>query len=647
MALEDEDVKRKIRDGIIKEKFYVCGYCEAITESYTLVDKCESCGRNNEHFEASTLENAKKIVDVNKQKRMPKPKEPIKNRFEIANEILETAKNYLKYGAKKEARHELAKWLCEHRSVITDAITEKTYAYDEYEGHYNKAGELLLKADLNMAIDFECTNNITAEVIAKVKAMSYREPKYLEELRPKELLPFTNGIYDITKPELHRKHGLSPHTPAWFFTYKHPVTYDPMAECPEINKFLQDIVPNEYEREILIDIAALCLYRGRVTRKFFILTGSGHNGKSKYLDIIKAIVGEERCVSVTPQHLAENDFAGSLLYDKHVNLGADIPGGKIEDASILKGVTGGDSITVQKKGKDHFDIKPYCELIYSSNDPPRFNEDTYALWDRLVIISFPYTFTDDPKGPNEKRADKDIEKKILTPKELSGFLNILLERLPRLVDNKKLSVVIDPANIKKDYQTITNSPQAFLNECCQMTDYEPGSNLQQATGWVSKPELYNAYSKWCKEKKLRVQSHNMFTRLIMAVPGWSIEEGRESINGEYQDYKSRIESYRGVSLLSRFSPILFYTLKSVEQNREIRAPRATDVYKETKTSNDLPKIFKQDVWKDWLDEQPGGTVPVELFIAYITEHCPGLMYDNLKMKGEIYEPKPDMVRRVL
>lgn len=570
---------------------------------------------------------------------------------EERDRMLETAKNYLKYGAKKEARHELAKWLCEHRSVLTDAVTEKTYAYDEHDGHYNKAGELLLKADLNMVIESECTNNITAEVIAKVKAMSYKEPKYLEELRPKELLPFNNGIYDLTKQELHKKHGLAPHTPAWFFTYKHPVTYDPTAECPEINRFLQDIVPNEYEREILIDIAALCLYRGRVTRKFFILTGSGHNGKSKYLDIIKAIIGEERCVSVTPQALADNDFAGSLLYDKHANLGADIPGGKIEDASLIKGVTGGDSITVQKKGKDHFDIKPYCELIYSSNDPPRFNEDTYALWDRLVIINFPFTFTDEPKEPNEKKADKEIEKKLLTPKELSGFLNLLLDRLPRLIEHRSLSVVVDPANIKKEYQTITNSPQAFLNECCQMVDYTPSTGITQATGWISKQEIYNLYVKWCHQHHLKVQSHNVFSRRIIACPGWSIEEGRESVTGEYQDYKSRIESYRGVSPLSLFSPILYSTFKTVEQNREIRAPPATpvtpDVYKETKSYSILPKTFKQNDWAEWLDSQPGGTLPVELFIAYITEHCPGLMYETMKLHGEIYEPKPGMVRRVL
>lgn len=554
---------------------------------------------------------------------------------EERDKILETARLYLKVGAKKEARHQLAVWLCEHRRVLTDAITEKTYAYDETKGHYNKTGELLLKSDLNLAIEFECTNNITSEVIAKVKAMSYREPEYLEQLRPNKLLPFANGIYDINKPDFHKQYGLFPHTSEWFFSYKHPVIYDPKADCPEIKKFLNDIVLNDHEREILIDIAALCLYRGRVTRKFFILTGSGHNGKSKYLDIIKSIVGEERCVSVTPQHLAENDFAGSLLYDKHVNLGADIPGGKIEDASILKGVTGGDSITVQKKGKDHFDIKPYCELIYSSNDPPRFSEDTYALWDRLVIINFPFTFTDEPKGHNEKKADKDIEKKILTPQELSGFLNILLERLPRLVENKKLSVTINPENIKKEYQTITNSPQAFLNECCEMVEYQPGSNFIQSKGWVKKSELYNAYGNWCRQKKLRVQSQNLFSRLIMSAPGWSIEDGKESMIGSYQEYNSRIDSYRGVSLMSRFSPILLFTLKSTEQNREIS---------ETSGTPETPVRFQ---WKDWLDAQNGGTASVEAFIAYLTEFCPGVSYDTLISNGDVYEPKSGYVRRVL
>lgn len=537
-------------------------------------------------------------------------------------ELLEKARSYIKYNAIKEARHALAQWLCYRRSVITDSNTEKIHVYDQETGYYHKAGELMLKADLAFSLDQDSNNHTVNEVIAKVRALSYRDTTFLNELTPLHLIPFQNGVYNTETMEL------VAHSPKWFFTYKHPVVFDPKATCPQIDKFLNEVVATQRDREILLDILALCLHRDRVTRKFFILTGSGHNGKSKYIDIARAIVGPDRCVSVTPQHLAENDFAPSLLFDKHANLGADIPGGKIYDASVIKGVTGGDSITVQKKGKDHFDIRPYCEFVYSSNNPPRFSENTYALWDRLVVVNFPYTFTEDPITETEKLADKKIEKKILEPKELSGLLNKILARLPTLLERRDLSVDIDPIEVEREYNVITNGPEAFLNECCEAVAYEPRTTFKPAQGWENKTVLYNAYTSWARDKKLKIVSQSKFARWVLEAPGWPIEESKESV-----DDGERVNSYRGVVLkneLSRVSgksPILSSTFESKVKNREL--------------------LGHPGQWISWIDNQPGGTVPVELFLAYLVTNHPGVDYEQLKINGEVYEPRDGYVRRVL
>lgn len=67
VTIAEEDVTRKIRDGLIKTTFYVCGACDAIDESYTLTDKCPSCGWEGELDEANTRENAEKIAAIHKQ----------------------------------------------------------------------------------------------------------------------------------------------------------------------------------------------------------------------------------------------------------------------------------------------------------------------------------------------------------------------------------------------------------------------------------------------------------------------------------------------------------------------------------------------------------------------------------------------------
>lgn len=436
----------------------------------------------------------------------------------------------------QEGDHAAAEFLLQYRNVITEQLTGKMYVYDPTKGHYTKAGEALLKSDLANVFGVTATRTRISEILNKAAALSYRDPVELEKTTPPNLIPLENGVYDLNT------NTLLPHSPEWFFTYKHPVKFNPGAGCPNITNFLNTIVekPNE---EILIDIIALCLYRGRLTRHFFILYGDGHNGKSKYIDIIRNILGKERCTSITPHNLEKNQFASSQLHDKHANLGADIPGGVIGDMTIIKTVTGGDQVSVEFKGKDRFETHLYCELIYSSNTPPRFIEDTRAVWDRLISIHFPYTFVpkEDITSPTQKESDPDLERKIEDPNELSGFLNVLIARLTNILKTRRLSIKVTPEETRNQYVTITNSPMIFVQECCEQAQYFPGERNMAAEGWVSRNQLYREYQNWCLLKKTKIESSSVFGRRVREIPGWSIEEGRESVgDGE------RVLSYRNV-----------------------------------------------------------------------------------------------------
>lgn len=57
-----EDFERKVRDGIIAPKFYICGRCDHIDESFIYTSKCQSCGWEGELDTASTQEGAERIV---------------------------------------------------------------------------------------------------------------------------------------------------------------------------------------------------------------------------------------------------------------------------------------------------------------------------------------------------------------------------------------------------------------------------------------------------------------------------------------------------------------------------------------------------------------------------------------------------------
>lgn len=466
----------------------------------------------------------------------------IPTREELENEaFLNYARAFYVSKNVQEGDHAAAQWLLKYRNIITEPLTERMYVYDPQKGYYTKAGESLLKNDLANVFGTTATRTRVGEILSKAGALSYRDPDELELTTPANLIPLENGVYNLNTNQLLK------HSPEWFFTYKHPVRFNQAAGCPNITNFLNTIVEKPYE-EILTDIIALSLFRGKLTRHFFILHGEGHNGKSKYIDLIRNILGKQRCSSITPHNIEKNQFASSQLHDKHANLGADIPGGVINDLTIIKSITGGDPISVEFKGKDRFETYAYTEIVCSSNTPPRFTEDTRAVWDRLITINFPFLFVpeEEVKLPHHRVADLELEEKLGDSGELSGFLNVVIARLTQLRKTKRLTVKITPEETKAEYALITNTPLVFIQECCVQNNYVPGDREVEARGWVSRNQLYREYQNWCVSRKVKIESSSLFGRRIKEIPGWSIEEGKES--GGVGD---RIYSFRNISFITK------------------------------------------------------------------------------------------------
>lgn len=523
-----------------------------------------------------------------------------------------------------------AAWLREKRSIITEPLTGRIYAYNEAKGHYTSAGDALLKADLAVAFGPQMNRARVAEILAKASALSYRDPEDLTRTTPPHLIPVKNGIYDLQEKKLLQ------HSPKYFFTYTHPIHYDPEATCPNIQKFLQDVVREEKEQEILLDMTSLAFYRERVTRNFYILVGQGHNGKTVLTLIIKTALGKKRCVSITPQGLATDTFAPAQLYDRHVNLGADIPGGYLKDTSIVKSATGGDSVSVQRKGVDREERELYCEFIWASNDPPKIPEDTHAIWDRLVVITFPFTFVEHSREEHEKPANKDIEEEVTTPRELSGLFNLVVERLPRLVEQRRLSVELDPLQTRREYRALSDTPAVFVEEMCQETEYDPGDPHTPSSGYVLATTVYSIYKEWCKQNRATPVSAIAFGKAVVDKLGF--ERGRDE----------QARSYRGLILKqteSNESNVFPYSTRIQKpiENTKVKTllslhsfqPEKADPKKPTTTTiQDLTAYLKQQE----------KTIPIdELYARYgepLTTAC--LAYH--KERGELIETKPGFIK---
>lgn len=322
-----------------------------------------------------------------------------------------------------------------------------------------------------------------------------------------DLINFKNGLLNWKTGELR------PHTPEYPSTMQLPVTYDPSATSPNIDKFLTDIVTRD-TIPLLHEWFGYSMIRSTRHEKALFLAGGGSNGKSKLIELYERLIGESNISNVPLQELEENRFKLAQLYGKLANVYADIPANALEKTSVFKTVVSGDRVSAEFKGRDSFDFKPFARLTFSANDLPRSADLSEGYFRRLLIVEFPNKFGEGglPKDPN-------IMDKLTTENELSGFLNKALEGLRRLEKNGGFSINQSTNNSVEQYKREADPLRTFIEEVC-IVGPEVNSDKQS---------LYEFYSRWCMDSGYKPLGRIRFYRRLESTI--KIQEYRPSAGG--------------------------------------------------------------------------------------------------------------------
>ncbi|WP_167880898.1 phage/plasmid primase, P4 family [Methanococcoides sp. AM1] len=304
------------------------------------------------------------------------------------------------------------------------------------------------------------------------------------------LINLTNGLYDINNGQF------IPHTPDVYSTIRIPVKYNPDADCPMVKKFMSEVVSEE-DAQTLIEYSGYCLIPDTKLQKALMLYGNGRNGKSIFLLFLEDFIGEHNISGVSLQKLDKDKFSVARLFGKLVNISPDIPSHRIYSDSTFKMLVGGDKIHGEQKYKDSFEFENTARLIFSANNLPPIEDGTYAYYRRWLLIPFPNTF-------DGKKEDKNLLQKLCTPEEMSGFLNLALEGLHRILKNNKFTYEKSPEDIEKTYRANINSVETFLEDCVVF-----GSN-----GLISKQEMYEKFKEWCTDNCAIPIKYNAFCKKL-------------------------------------------------------------------------------------------------------------------------------------
>ena len=167
--------------------------------------------------------------------------------------------------------------------------------------------------------------------------------------------------------------------------------------------------------------------------------------------------------------------------------------GREYSTSTLKQITGGDLMSVDEKFKKRKDITPFCKVVIDANTAPRFDDNSLGFKSRFRRVNFPYTFTENPdvNDPTQKQSDEGVIDRITTSTELSGYLNVLLDRAREIVRDKRYPTC---DHLTTGYHKQVFSLETFVEDFCEL-DERKGVNEGY---YVLAREIFEKFDKWAK-----------------------------------------------------------------------------------------------------------------------------------------------------
>jgi len=251
--------------------------------------------------------------------------------------------------------------------------------------------ELTDETDILNALDEQANVNTVkssekSEILESLKQVS-RKSKPLE-IKP-TWIQFKDIIIDINTGEKFKA------TSKYFVT--NPIPYElhnkNIESTPVMDKIFEEWVGKEYVKT-LYEILSYCLIPSYPIHRLFCFVGSGLNGKSCFLNLLRKFIGIENCCSTELDTLLTSRFEITRLHKKLVCQMGETDFEEMSKTSILKKLTGGDLIGFEYKNKNPFEEHNYSKIIIATNNLPTTTDKTIGFYRRWCIIDFPNQFSE-------------------------------------------------------------------------------------------------------------------------------------------------------------------------------------------------------------------------------------------------------------
>lgn len=390
--------------------------------------------------------------------------------------------------------HKLGDYIIDLCNIKKDSVSKELYFYDSANNIYSNDDEYI-------------TGYIT-KLCPTLKAHQIEETvKYIKRYLFDEavsfndnpfIVVFKNGVLDLATMKL------EPMTPDHLESIKINCNYNPNAYSDTVDEFFNTATNgNKQTEQLLYEAIGYSMLKTNELQKAFLLVGTGRNGKSTYLDLIKNVLGKQNTTTVSLKDLT-NNFRAAMLDGKLASLAGDISSQPIQESDLIKSISAGEDITIEQKYKQAQSKALFSTLFFACNKLPATPDKSDGFYRRWCIIPFNANLN------NVSRVNGMMfKKKLLEQDSLDYVAYKAIHAIHKVLNTtEEFTEPQEVLDMMTQYKIDNSTILSWFKEVHQ-NDLNSLKKFKVSTAYVS-------YCKWCEEAGRGKSSQTNFANSIKA-----------------------------------------------------------------------------------------------------------------------------------
>jgi len=270
-------------------------------------------------------------------------------------------------------------------------------------------------------------------------------------------------------------------------------------------------------------------------KMFWFGYGPPDGSKSTFLGVLSDVLGDYAVAADASTWMLQHNTGGNrgdvtrLMGARLVTTSEVRPSARF-DPQLMKGVTGGDTLTAAAKYEAEISFRPTFALWFGANERPLIPDDDDGFWNRVRCVPFTNVI------PKEEQ-DKALREKLTDAQHAPAVLAWAVQGFAGWqAHGIGTCAAVEAATTR--YRRDMNQAAGFFDECCQLTGNDSDTVIAGA--------LRAAYDGWCRSNGVqRPLTGKAWRKRLLAL---GVQGGDDSsrINGQRHWFGLRLRAGEGL-----------------------------------------------------------------------------------------------------